>query len=55
MIFSEESKRIVHELGNSELYDFGKKVQHHPTLQTYAGRTKILYMRNVPPTRRRYN
>ena len=33
-------------------------VQHRPmpfVLQTYAGRTNILYMQNMPPTRWRYN
>ena len=56
MIFSEESRRIIHELGNIELYELGRNVQHHPmpfVLSAYARRTTILYMRNMPLTRRR--
>ena len=58
MIFSEESSRIIHELGQHGAVRLRTNVQHHPIpflLQTCAGRTEILKMRNLLPTRRRYN
>ena len=46
MIFSEESSRIIHELGNSELYEFGQSPA--PSLpfmlQGHAGGISVLSM-----------
>ena len=57
-IFSEESRRIIHELGNLELYELGQKsrtVQCHSCYKPMPEGLKLLHMRNMPQTKRRYN